>query len=402
MRSTVRLIALLRDTVPDCRVYSMYQKTEMPPTSAPLTALLLHLAAKHNFVRQNIEAGKVPSSQVLFTFLRTLVQEVGPHVKALPPAVGEVLKTGLAGLGWDVGCNAPTAGSSPPKADVLLAFLDGALTKLLPGIAEARAEANAAQKQAAEEERELSLMEEEALEGGLGVKQQKVLAASQLKVPQLKEAASQAVKLCAVVEARQTPEALAAADEVEKAQRGLEAMRIAQLTREAAMASSGKCHGRGCAASGIAGARNGRGGGGGGKGGGGGGRGGAASSEPLDREARAAATEARAASKAAGSAKTAEEALLALRQSDFTLIDASELRKGGYVLLPVASKEEPCRIGELTTSKTGKHGHAKISVTATDVASGRKVERNLRADEKVTVPGKRWIMAIGGGTYTIQ
>jgi hypothetical protein len=36
-------------------------------------------------------------------------------------------------------------------------------------------------------------------------------------------------------------------------------------------------------------------------------------------------------------------------------------------------------------------------VTATDVASGRKVERNLRADEKVTVPGKRWIMAIGGG-----
>ena len=42
----------------------------------------------------------------------------------------------------------------------------------------------------------------------------------------------------------------------------------------------------------------------------------------------------------------------------------------------------------------GKHGHAKISITATDVASGRKVERNLRADERVTVPGKRWIMAV--------
>jgi translation elongation factor P/translation initiation factor 5A len=88
---------------------------------------------------------------------------------------------------------------------------------------------------------------------------------------------------------------------------------------------------------------------------------------------------------------------VALRQSDFTLVGASELRKGGYVLLPVSNREEPCRIGDLSTSKTGKHGHAKISVTATDVASGRKVERNLRADEKVTVPGKRWIMAIGGG-----
>ena len=84
------------------------------------------------------------------------------------------------------------------------------------------------------------------------------------------------------------------------------------------------------------------------------------------------------------------------------VIDASELRKGGYVLLTVGAREEPCRIAELTSSKTGKHGHAKISVTATDVASGRKVERNLRADERVTVPGKRWLMAIGGGPVAIE
>ena len=90
-----------------------------------------------------------------------------------------------------------------------------------------------------------------------------------------------------------------------------------------------------------------------------------------------------------------------MRQSDFALCEASELRKGGYVLLPVSSKDEPCRIQELTTSKTGKHGHAKIAITATDVASGRKVERNLRADERVTVPGKRWIMAIGGGPAAV-
>ena len=52
------------------------------------------------------------------------------------------------------------------------------------------------------------------------------------------------------------------------------------------------------------------------------------------------------------------------------------------------------KIVEMSTSKTGKHGHAKISVVANEVASGRKVERNLRADEKVTIPGKRWLLAV--------
>ena len=88
------------------------------------------------------------------------------------------------------------------------------------------------------------------------------------------------------------------------------------------------------------------------------------------------------------------DAIEALRTSDVSFVEASELRKGGHVLLPVGSRDEPCRIAELTSSKTGKHGHAKISITANDVASGRKIERNVRADERVTVPGKRWLMAI--------
>lgn len=36
---------------------------------------------------------------------------------------------------------------------------------------------------------------------------------------------------------------------------------------------------------------------------------------------------------------------------------ASALRKGGHVLI----KERPCKIVEMSTSKTGKHGHAKVS-----------------------------------------
>ena len=64
------------------------------------------------------------------------------------------------------------------------------------------------------------------------------------------------------------------------------------------------------------------------------------------------------------------------------------------IVIDATQEREPCRIADLSTSTTGKHGHAKISVTATDVASGRKVERTLRADERATVPGKRWILAI--------
>ena len=36
----------------------------------------------------------------------------------------------------------------------------------------------------------------------------------------------------------------------------------------------------------------------------------------------------------------------------------SALRKNGYVVI----KNRPCKIVEMSTSKTGKHGHAKVRV----------------------------------------
>jgi len=305
-------------------------------TDAP-TPILIVLLAKHTFVRTSLDAGKVPTAPMLASFLKALVQELGPHVKAAPLSVNDCLKSGLASLGWNVASNSPAPGSAPPQPQAVLEFLDGTLTKLLPTLSQARAAAEQATRLLNEEERELGLMEEEALDGALSGKQQKTLAASQARLPRLKAAAAEAAGLVEAIEAWLSPEARAAEDAADDALRGVESLRIAKLTKDAAEAAAGGggggSGGGGSGGGGSKGGKGGAGGGGGkgrggaGRGGGGGGRGG----EPLDREARAAEAAARAGARAAADARAADEAVAALRQSDISLVDASELRKPGMV-----------------------------------------------------------------------
>lgn len=49
-------------------------------------------------------------------------------------------------------------------------------------------------------------------------------------------------------------------------------------------------------------------------------------------------------------------------------VEASELKIGQYVFL----SKRPCKIIELTKSKTGKHGHCKVNVQGVDVITGNK------------------------------
>lgn len=48
----------------------------------------------------------------------------------------------------------------------------------------------------------------------------------------------------------------------------------------------------------------------------------------------------------------------------------SALRKGGYILI----KGRPSKIVEMSTSKTGKHGSAKVNLVAIDIFNGKKYE----------------------------
>ena len=49
-------------------------------------------------------------------------------------------------------------------------------------------------------------------------------------------------------------------------------------------------------------------------------------------------------------------------------MEAGQIRKGGYICI----KGRACKVVNVTTSKTGKHGHAKCHFVATDIFNGKK------------------------------
>jgi len=51
-----------------------------------------------------------------------------------------------------------------------------------------------------------------------------------------------------------------------------------------------------------------------------------------------------------------------------TPLQASAFRKVTNIIL----KDKPCKVVEMSTSKTGKHGHAKVNFTGIDIFTGKK------------------------------
>jgi translation initiation factor 5A len=49
-------------------------------------------------------------------------------------------------------------------------------------------------------------------------------------------------------------------------------------------------------------------------------------------------------------------------------------------------KGHPCKVLNISVSKTGKHGHAKCNFTATDIFTGKKYEDMIPSTHGTTVP----------------
>ncbi|KAL7469061.1 hypothetical protein ACHAXS_009303 [Conticribra weissflogii] len=63
-------------------------------------------------------------------------------------------------------------------------------------------------------------------------------------------------------------------------------------------------------------------------------------------------------------------------------MEAGQIKKGGYIMI----KGKPCKVLNISVSKTGKHGHAKCNFTATDIFTGKKLEDMVPSTHGTTVP----------------
>merc|ERR1712083_931612 len=76
------------------------------------------------------------------------------------------------------------------------------------------------------------------------------------------------------------------------------------------------------------------------------------------------------------------------------------LKKGSFMII----KGFPCKIVEITTSKTGRHGHAKASITGTDIFTGKKYEDSVPTSHNVDCPqvakNEYVLVSIENGVFT--
>jgi len=63
-------------------------------------------------------------------------------------------------------------------------------------------------------------------------------------------------------------------------------------------------------------------------------------------------------------------------------MEGGQIRKGGYIMI----KGNPCKVSDVSTSKTGKHGHAKCHFVAIHIFNGKKMEDLVPASHTTAVP----------------
>ena len=82
-------------------------------------------------------------------------------------------------------------------------------------------------------------------------------------------------------------------------------------------------------------------------------------------------------------------------------VEAGQIRKGGYIMI----KGKPCKVKDVSVSKTGKHGHAKCKFSASDIFTGASCEELCPSTHSIDVPvvnKKDWmIQGLQDETYVL-
>ena len=63
-------------------------------------------------------------------------------------------------------------------------------------------------------------------------------------------------------------------------------------------------------------------------------------------------------------------------------MEAGQIRKGGLMMI----KDQPCKVIDVSVSKTGKHGHAKCKFVASNIFNNNKLEDMVPSTHTVNVP----------------
>lgn len=60
----------------------------------------------------------------------------------------------------------------------------------------------------------------------------------------------------------------------------------------------------------------------------------------------------------------------------------NDVKKNGHIMI----KDHPCKVSDISVSKTGKHGHAKAHIIGYDIFTGKKYEDIFPSSHNVDVP----------------